>query len=213
MPGFNSKPPLVAPPKDKPNVLREVGKYAYSALPAIAGIGQFIARKNDKPFSYLNEKPQGMTEWNNSIKNSQYNLSKQFGDQQNTALATLLRSQTDNNSSSPAELNNFGANMSNEFNKYMIENNRGIMDQYQKYVAQDAALKQGERTDRYDLFAQRRKDLDQMRNDLVKSIGESVKNFGAQYNLDSNQEYIKNMIKQFPVWLQNEILQNIAEGK
>lgn len=212
----NMFPPVAPPPTkwDKfKEVGKEVGKYAYSALPAIAGIGQFIARKNDKPFSYLNEKPQGMTEWNNSIKNSQYNLSKQFGDQQNTALATLLRSQTDNNSSSPAELNNFGANMSNEFNKYMIENNRGIMDQYQKYVAQDAALKQGERTDRYDLFAQRRKDLDQMRNDLVKSIGESVKNFGAQYNLDSNQEYIKNMIKQFPVWLQNEILQNIAEGK
>lgn len=199
--------------ENRMNTMKDIGKYAYSAMPAIAGIGQFIARKNDKPFSYLNEKPQGMTEWNNSIKNSQYNLSKQFGDQQNTALATLLRSQTDNNSSSPAELNNFGANMSNEFNKYMIENNRGIMDQYQKYAAQDAALKQGERTDRYDLFAQRRKDLDQMRNDLVKSIGESVKNFGAQYNLDSNQEYIKNMIKQFPVWLQNEILQNIAEGK
>lgn len=212
----NMFPPVAPPPTkwDKfKEVGKEVGKYAYSAMPAIAGIGQFIARKNDKPFSYLNEKPQGMTEWNNSIKNSQYNLSKQFGDQQNTALATLLRSQTDNNSSSPAELNNFGANMSNEFNKYMIENNRGIMDQYQKYVAQDAALKQGERTDRYDLFAQRRKDLDQMRNDLVKSIGESVKNFGAQYNLDSNQEYIKKMLAQYPVWLQNDVMKSVIEGR
>lgn len=212
----NMFPPVAPPPSkwDKfKEVGKEVGKYAYSAMPAIAGIGQFIARKNDKPFSYLNEKPQGMTEWNNSIKNSQYNLSKQFGDQQNTALATLLRSQTDNNSSSPAELNNFGANMSNEFNKYMIENNRGIMDQYQKYVAQDAALKQGERTDRYDLFAQRRKDLDQMRNDLVKSIGESVKNFGAQYNLDSNQEYIKKMLAQYPVWLQNDVMKSVIEGR